>query len=274
MSLRILILFESCTGNTELAAELVRRTLEKDGHACDMRRYRETPTDELEGYDLYCFAAPIQSFAPLIPVHKYIEAMPDLPGKPAFVLTTGGGWAGMAHRMMTRSLHKHGLTVLGTRMLICPDSWPIGRIVDRFVYDHITFPTRHALRGTRAFTLEMVNRAYRQRDGLAVKQAPRFYWPSLSLPLGFLALRGGLARGYGTRTVDIDACSRCRTCVDTCPVGAVALDPYPVFSEDCIGCWGCFNNCPYSAILSTACETRHYYRGIRDHEKLLKKVGL
>ncbi len=80
MSLKVLILFESCTGNTELAAEVVRRTLEKEGHACTLRRYRHTPPAELTGYDLYCFAAPIQSFAPLAPVYRYLKAMPDAVG--------------------------------------------------------------------------------------------------------------------------------------------------------------------------------------------------
>ncbi len=147
-------------------------------------------------------------------------------------------------------------------------------MVDRHFYDRVPFPRKGSLKKTRAFTLEMVNRAYRYRDGIKVKQAPHILLPTVTLPLALNAVRGGLSMAYGTRTVDVDSCSQCGTCVEGCPVGAIRLDPYPVFNDECIGCWACFNNCPYSAILSTACGTRSYYHGIRDPEKLLKKVGL
>jgi ferredoxin/flavodoxin len=269
-----LILYESCTGNTALAAELVRRTLEKEGHACTMQRYRHTPPAELAGFDLYCFAAPIQGFAPLAPVYRYLKALPDLPGKPAFILTTGAGWPGQGHRMMARLLHKRGMVVLGARLLPSADNWPLGRMLDRHFYDRVSFPRKGSLRKTRAFVEKMANQAYRYRDGIEVKQASRLLLPTPLLPVGFNSISGWLSRVYGTRSVDVDSCTRCGTCVEGCPVAAVRLDPYPVFSDECIGCWACFNNCPDSAILSSACKTKNYYRGIRNPEKLLKKAGL
>ncbi len=118
----------------------------------------------------------------------------------------------------------------------------------------------------RAFALEMVNMAYRHRDGIRVRQAPRLLWPTPTLPLGLAAVRGMLSRGFGKRTVDAETCTRCGVCVEACPVGAVSLDAeggLPAFSGDCIGCWACFNNCPERAILSSACRPEHYYGGIR-----------
>jgi len=272
--MKILILYESCTGNTELGVEVIRRTLDKEGHSCTVKRYRETDPEELSGYDLYCFATPIQSFAPLTPVYRYLKAMPRLKGRPAFIFTTGGGWAGVAHRMMSRQLRKHGMVVLGAHLLACPDNWPIGRILDRHFYDRFTFPRRSSLKKARAFAIEMANKAYRHREGIKVKQAPYLLWPTPTLPLGFFAVRGMLSRGFGTRTVDAEACTRCGTCVEVCPVGAVSLPGLPAFDDSCIGCWACFNNCPESAILSTASGPENYYRGIKDPEKLLKKIGL
>jgi ferredoxin len=269
--MRTLILYESCTGNTELAAEAVRRTLEKEGHQCEMRRYRETPPDKLAGYDLYCFATPIQGFAPLAPVYRYLKALPDLPGKPAFIVTTGAAWPGQGHRMMARLLHRHGMAVLGAHLMPCADSWPLGRIIDRHFYDRLTFPRKRAVRKTGAFTEKMVSQAYRYLDGIEVKQASHLLLPTPLLPVGFNSVSGRLGMAFGTRSVNVDECTRCRTCVDNCPVGAVSLDPYPIFSGDCIGCWGCFNNCPHSAILTTLCGPSNYYHGIRDPEKLLKK---
>jgi ferredoxin len=272
--MKVLILFESCTGNTRLAAEVGRRTLEMEGHTCAMRKYRETPASELDGYDLYGFVFPIQSFAPLAPVYDYVKAMPGLPGKPAFILTTAAGWAGAGHRMMARLLHGHGMIVLGAHMMPSPSSWPLSRILVRHVYDIFTLPRKRSIYRTRAFVVEMANRAYRVNDGLPVRQAPHTLLPTITLPMGFNAVKGNLKEIVGTRTVDTELCSRCRTCVDGCPVGAVSLDPFPVFGDNCIGCFACFNNCPYSAILTTVCKPKHYYGGIKDPEKLLKKAGL
>lgn len=270
----ISILYESCTGNTELGVEVIRRALEKEGHTCTVRRYRDSDPDRLEGYDLYCFATPVQSFAPLTTAHRFIKAMPKLKGRPAFIFTTGGGWPGVAHRMMAGQLRRKGMTVLGARMLACPDNWPISRAFDRRFYNLFTFPRKRSLKKTRAFAIEMVNQAYRHRDGIKVKQAPHVLWPTPTLPLGFFAVRGMLARGYGKRTLDAEACTRCGICVDTCPVGAVSLRDLPTFDDSCIGCWACFNNCPARAILSTACSPQHYYSGIEHPEKFLKRIGL
>ncbi len=272
--MNLLLLYESCTGNTELGVEVIRRTLDKEGHRCTVRRYRDTAPGELEGYDLYCFATPVQSFAPLTTVHRFIKAMPKLRGRPAFVFSTGGGWPGTAHRMMAGTLRRKGMTVLGARMLACPDNWPIGRTLDRHFYERFTFPRRRSLKKTQAFAAEMVNKAYRHRDGIKVKQAPHILWPTPTMPLGFFAVRGMLARGCGKRSVDAEACTACGICVETCPVGAVSLAGLPEFDRSCIGCWACFNNCPEKAILTTACKPECYYGGIQDPEKFLKKIGL
>ena len=272
--MKVLILFESCTGNTRLGVEVIRRTLEKEGHTCVVTRYRDADPGDLDGHDLYCFATPIQSFAPLAPAHKFIRAMPALKGRPAFIFTTGAGWPGVAHRMMAGLLHRRGMTVLGTRMLACPDSWPIGRILDRHFYDRLTFPRKRSLRKLQAFAVEMANKAYRYRDGIRVKEAPRVLWPTPTLPLAFFAVRGMLARGFGKRTVNPDACTRCGSCVEACPVGAVTLPDLPEFSDSCIGCWACFNNCPEAAILTSLCGPENYYHGLEDPERFLRKVGL
>jgi NAD-dependent dihydropyrimidine dehydrogenase PreA subunit/flavodoxin len=272
--MNLLILYESCTGNTALGAEIIRRTLEKEGHRCTMQRFRDSEPGELEGYDLYCFATPIQSFAPLTTVYRFLRNMPKLKGRPAFIFTTGAGWPGVAHRMIAGLLRRRGLAVLGAHMMACPDNWPIGRRLDRFLYDHVSFPRKKSIKKTQAFAHEMVGKAYLYRDGIEIKQAPHFLWPTPTLPMGFFAVRGVLARSFGKRTVDAEACTRCGICMETCPVGAVRLPDLPVFEDTCIGCWACFNNCPTHAIISSACRPEHYYGGIEDPEKLLKKVGL
>lgn len=47
-----------------------------------------------------------------------------------------------------------------------------------------------------------------------------------------------------------DACIKCGTCMDTCPMGAIseADTQYEISADDCISCGACASNCPVEAI--------------------------
>ena len=49
--------------------------------------------------------------------------------------------------------------------------------------------------------------------------------------------------------VDIEKCTGCGTCVDTCPVQAITVeDKAVVDKENCIECGVCVDGCPEEAI--------------------------
>lgn len=52
----------------------------------------------------------------------------------------------------------------------------------------------------------------------------------------------------GPLRAEEERCTRCGACVEACPVGAVELDPYPVFGEECMLCTQCVRECPEDAI--------------------------
>ncbi len=52
------------------------------------------------------------------------------------------------------------------------------------------------------------------------------------------------------KTIDQARCSQCGTCEAVCPVGAVSLDPGPVFNASCFDCFKCVRECPEDAIVS------------------------
>jgi len=53
------------------------------------------------------------------------------------------------------------------------------------------------------------------------------------------------------KTIDGDRCTRCGTCEEVCPVGAVTLEPGPVFNSPCFDCFACVRECPEEAIISS-----------------------
>jgi len=50
------------------------------------------------------------------------------------------------------------------------------------------------------------------------------------------------------KTVNAETCTQCGECMEACPVAAVSLDPYPVFSAACFDCFNCVRVCPEEAI--------------------------
>lgn len=53
------------------------------------------------------------------------------------------------------------------------------------------------------------------------------------------------------KTIDEATCTQCGTCEAVCPVGAIALDPGPVFNAHCFDCFNCVRECPEDAIISS-----------------------
>ena len=270
--MRVLILFESCTGNTEFGVEAVRRALDKQGHQCTVIRFREIHPNQVGDYDLYCFATPIMCFAPLASVWRFLKEMPDMRDRPAFFFFTAGGAAGPSHKLIARELRRHGMVVLGSRLLVCPDSFPVTRGLYKSI--HRWLPLQRSVRKLADFAVDMARKARLLQEGSGVK-LPRYYLlPNPIFPATLFAMHGGLRRSLGKRTVDEEACDQCGLCVDVCPVSAVHLDPFPVFSQSCIGCWACLNNCPASAILSSVAKPRNLYHGLQNKEEKLRKLGL
>ncbi len=273
--MRVLLLYESCTGNTAYGVEIIRRVLTKEGHVCTVKRFRDATPEEVAGFDLYGFASPINSFAPLAPVWAFLKALPDLPGVPAFIFTTGNGIPGEAHRLTARRLRKHGLVVLGHHLMRSADNWPFSRNLTRFT-DRL-YPMKGEVKRTIAWTKEMVEKAEDVLAGRPVETPAYRLWPEPLLLLALNAVHGGLRLVTGKRILDPDACTLCGKCAEVCPAGAVSMQPGPAFSKACVGCWACFNACPANALHMgprlARPATQYHGMSPKKAEKVLSKLG-
>ena len=273
--MRVLLLYESCTGNTAYGVEVIRRVLSRDGHDCKVERFRDAEPSDLRGFDLYGFATPLNSFAPLAPVWSFLKALPELSGKPAFIFTTGNGYAGVAHRLMARRLRKHGLVVLGHHLMKSADNWPFSRNLTRFM-DRL-HPMKGEVKRTIRWTKEIAGKAEAVLAGAEVETPAYRLWPTPTLPLALNAVYGGLKLATGKRIIDPDACTLCGRCAEVCPAGAVSMQPGPAFSKACVGCWACFNVCPENALRMGPKLARPatQYRGMSSGkaERVLAKLG-
>lgn len=270
----VLILYESITGNTAFGVEIIGLVLERLGHQCTVERFRDVAPADISGHDLYCFATPVQSFAPMTTVWRFLRALPDVNGTPAFIFSTRGGIPGVAHALVARELGKHGFVVIGNHFLSCETSFPVLRSAFARFTGPLDLPRKKALLKLVDFAGEMPGRAAMLEAGLPLDLPSIRLVPGLTLPFALNAIHGGLRRALGNRTVDMKACDLCGICAKTCPVSAITLEDRPVFSKSCIGCWGCFNVCPREAILTNVVSPASYYGGIKNRASKLREIGL
>ena len=254
--MRIHIVHQSSTGNTLLGAEAMAAEFEAAGHQCVLSRVRDTEHAGLTEADVVGVATAVYGFAPARNMLRFIDSMPELPGKPAFVLCCCSVMPANSVRTVWKRLEKKGMRVLGGQVLIGEDSWPFLRLGSRT--PGLGEPSEAGLAAVREFAMGILGCA-ESVDG--ARAAPPRWWPNPCHFIGLAATWQVLRLIMLGKRVNPDRCTRCGKCAEVCPTGALSMGDLPTFSKQCMGCFACINNCPERAISCPISWGRSLYQG-------------
>ncbi|BBO69350.1 (Fe-S)-binding protein [Desulfosarcina alkanivorans] len=242
-----LIVYCSPAGSTRHVAQVIGDRLEEEAvtvHRLDLAITKDPSRYvgllKTAGADACLFVgSPVYRDMAIPPVMAFLEDLPEGIGCPAVpFITWGGASSGIALWQMGKALESKGCTlagaakVLGVHSMMWPSDNPvgqghpdadddrqIGRLIDR-------------LTKTPADTLSFEVLDY-QPAAVGAEGKKKLEQPWTIIP----------------KTVDEEKCTQCAICKQVCPVGAVTLDPGPVFSDRCFDCFNCVRECPEDAIV-------------------------
>jgi ferredoxin/flavodoxin len=255
--MRGVICYYSGAGNTKLACEYIAARL---GVEFDLVDVIEQPDVDLGPYDAVGFAASTDFFGLPRLFEAFMEALPQQPGKPAFVLNTFGGMSGKTLRILSEAAQAKGFDVLAGHSLKMPESYPT-MIASGMTAANA--PSPRQMQAFDAFIATVGTMLEAVRDGRPAERKP----VRLGLLNSVLPTRPRTAAklDMGDKHVDVSACTECGTCRKNCPYDAITLEPKPVFDESkCYGCWRCYNGCPARAISTKKHAGQPFYAGPSD----------
>jgi flavodoxin/formate hydrogenlyase subunit 6/NADH:ubiquinone oxidoreductase subunit I len=231
-----IIIYFSLTGNTKKIAQAIHRGMSPFMEQCDIVAFKDVDGSYLHNYDLIGIGSPVWGGPPQH-VRRFIDAMPDLPGKYAFTFSTHGARGGRFFPLMLKLLKKKDLKVIGVRdwygnvyLPMLPKPYPTDG-----------HPDAIDLKEAQSFGEEMARLALCiQTEGPGV--IPKL--PKIPLPLATRLRRP-------RPKFDREKClyPACTLCIDHCPVNGINLSMNPiVFGKNCHTCHFCEMICPEGAI--------------------------
>ena len=252
---RVLIVYYTGTGSTELIANEVKNNLANRGVSVEMHRLTEYTKEEItlkasSGHQLILIYAVHAFNAPDI-VYKWLRTLDDQSvadgeNKKAMIISVSGSgdmFTNTACRQPAkRLLTKKGYRVVTEAMAAMPNNW--------------MSPTPMPV--SKALIAIMPRKVNEWLDAFQQNQA----YPVLSTKLiDRVMTKLGRFEAYGAvqfgKNIKVrDACNGCGWCEKHCPSGNIKLSlkegasfPTPVFDKVCDFCLGCVYGCPQNALV-------------------------
>ncbi|UCG12015.1 MAG: EFR1 family ferrodoxin [Deltaproteobacteria bacterium] len=250
---RVFTVYFSPAGSTRHVAQVMGKRFK--GLGCessifDLAENREASTiiseqiRGLKGNSCLIVGSPVYVSHAAPPIMQFISKL--IGGSSAYAVpfvTWGGASSGISLFEMSRELSKQGFTILGAAKVLAVHSlmWQL---------DH-PLGEGHPSSEDDRMVRELVDEIYARMHSESPKgiELSELDYQSKKVHAEMEKVSLEVAKAHmPTREVAEALCDLCKICAEVCPVGAVALSPYPVFEETCIYCFNCVRNCPEGAI--------------------------
>jgi flavodoxin/Pyruvate/2-oxoacid:ferredoxin oxidoreductase delta subunit len=248
MNFRVLIYYHTATGNTGWLTGEIARRLREQGCDVTLRNIaHQRDTSDIESYDLIGLGCPVMGFRPTFSMTDFIDKLPAQIGKAAFIYVTCAGICASSLWILSRLLGEKGYGVIAAEQFRGEVSWPVARVPG--IIPDRGRPDARDLQTIMQFSAGIYDALKRRREkGPAAPFAVPFAFFNPFSYLGRVNKAAYLRSIMGKKHIDQSRCNRCGLCEKYCGSRAISLDPWPVFSDACCGCWGCYSICPQKAI--------------------------
>ncbi len=241
----ITLIYFSQTGNTRRIAEAMAEVFRKAGHATRLVSLKKASPQDAAAGDLLGIGTPCFSSQAPTPIKAFLQNLPALQSKRAFVFATSGGAPGRVLFDLTRLLQNKGAEVVGGFLARgklhhpAPCLW--GRFPDRPGADDFSQAQRFA-----TAILEHVSAGH---SGAVAESRPDTFKPRGGFYdfVAFISTDGFLRLMLPEPKPDPSRCNQCQWCVYECPMHNITLHPYPILGDHCIRCYRCLVGCPQKA---------------------------
>lgn len=241
----IKLIYFSQTGNTRRIAEAMAEVFRAAGHTTRLVSLKKATPQDAVACDLLGIGTPCFSSQAPTPIKTFLQNLPILDKKRAFVFATSGGAPGRVLYDLTRLLQRKGADVIGGFLargeLHHPAPCLHGRMPDR--------PDAEDFAQARRFATAVIEHVSAGRSGSVAESRSDAFKPRGGF-YDFVALISTdsfLRLVLPEPKLDPTQCTQCRWCVHECPVHNITLQPYPVLGDQCIRCYRCLTGCPQRA---------------------------
>ena len=246
------IIYCSPAGTTKHVAQVIGKTLAARGHQpalFDLCNTAESAAVKIQicksNQEILLFiGSPVYAFHAVPPVMEFIEQLPDTcKGYSVPFVTWGAVTSGIALYEMGKLLSEKGLPVIGAAKIVANHSlmWQFAQPLGQGRPDVDDDKTVEEL--VEKIDIKLKSAPVRTVPLSELNYQPAEVYNAMS-KLSIKAARQMLPQ----RQVIKEKCTKCPVCSEICPVGAIALNPYPCFGDNCIVCFNCKKLCPEKAI--------------------------
>ena len=244
-TMKALIIYFSMSGYTRRVAEHIRDGILEEADQCDLKSLAEADSSSLVDYDLVGLGCPVYYYKEPFNVSDWIDGLPELKGKHWFVFCTHGSVMGKTLISMSERLKKKGILVIGYFHTYADATAPF------FPYPVPTtgHPDPLEYEQSHAFGKEVVERSRGITQGeVDLLPTPDPVSDDWSQTADMLT-RELLRQMMPPLRIDMEKCTLCHECEDSCPVKGIKVesDP-PRIQNPCIYCFQCTMICPTAAI--------------------------